>query len=306
MEEPKTLLEAVRHFEDHAHCVEFIVAYCWDGKLSCLRCGSLRMSQIKGRPTMSCKDCRYQQSIKVGTIFEKSPLPLSKWLPTVWLVANAKNAISSHEIGRAIGVTQKTAWFMAMRIREAVCTRNFKKLSGSVETDESYIGGREVFRHWDKKTGKVGGADKTAVWGAVERDGGRVVAKVITSQKVPDIQAEVLAHVDTSAKLYSDELTAYKGVGKKYASHGIVNHGEREYVKGDAHTNTIEAFWSLFKRGLKGTHIHVAPFHVDRYLDDQSFRYNHRKRTDSGRFQVSMSQIRGRRLTWNQLTGKAI
>jgi len=242
--------------------------------------------------------------VKVGTIFEKSPLSLSKWLPALWLMSNSKNAISSHELARALGVTQKTAWFMSHRIREAMREHSFQKLSGVIEADETFIGGKDKNRHANKKKHiQHGHGDTTIVLGMVER-GGRVTAKVVDSVKARDLKPAIRENIEQGSVLYTDELQSYKGLQKEYFR-DMVNHSEGQYVKGNAHTNTIENFWSLFKRGIKGTHIHISPFHLDRYLDDQAFRYTNRKTNDFGRFDLSVSKAQGKRLTWNQLTGKA-
>jgi len=301
---PRTLIEAVKHFSDNDTCVAFVVAHFWpDGEVCCIRCGSLAVKPIKGRPQFRCKDCKYDFSVKVNTIFEKSPLPLSTWLPALWLMGNSKNAISSHELSRALGVTQKTAWFMSHRIREAMRVGTFSKLSGVVEADETFIGGKDKNRHASKKKHIQGHGDTTIVLGMIER-GGRPVAKVVDSVKARDLKPEIRKHIEEGSVLYTDKLASYDGLHSEYYR-DTVNHSKGQYKKGNAHTNTIENFWSVFKRGLKGTHIHVSPFHLDRYIDDQAFRYTHRKTNDFGRFDLSVSQTRGKRLTWNQLTGKA-
>lgn len=302
---PKTLLQAVQHFADNDNCVEFVKQHFFpNGEVCCIRCGSVRVSPVKGRPQFRCKDCKYDFSVKVNTIFEKSPLPLSTWLPALWLVANSKNAISSHELSRALGVTQKTAWFMGHRIREAMKVGSFRKLSGVVEADETFIGGSDKNRHVGKKRrmNPYMPADKTVVMGMVER-GGHVTAKVVDNTKAYSLRPEIRKHIEQGSILYTDNHPSYDGLGGEYYR-DTVNHADGQYKKGDTHTNTIENFWSLFKRGLKGTHIHVSPFHLDRYINDQVFRYNHRKTNDLGRFDLNVSQTQGRRLTWNQLTGK--
>ncbi len=300
---PKTLIEAVQYFSNNDNCVAFVKEHFWpDGEVCCLRCGSLGVSPVKGRPQFRCKDCKYDFSVKVGTIFEKSPLPLSKWLPALWLMAATKNGISSHELSRSLGVTQKTAWFMSHRIREVMRTGSFKKLSGIVEADETFIGGSDTNRHASKKTHVRGRGSKTTVMGMIERKG-NVVAKVIDAPSEEVLHGEIRKHVEPESVLFTDSFKSYNGLGHEYWR-GTVNHSIGQYVRGDIHTNTIENFWSVFKRGIKGTHIHISPFHLDRYIDDQAFRYNNRKTNDYERFDISVKQAQGKRLTWNQLTGK--
>jgi transposase-like protein len=300
---PTTLIAAVRHFEDHKVCVEFVKRLHWpDGKVTCPRCKATHVKELATRQIWKCYGCKKQFSVKVGTIFEDSALPLSKWLIAMWLIANAKNGISSCEIGRSIGVGQKTAWFVMHRIRAAMANGTFRKLRGEVEVDETYIGGLEKNRHASQvKRYHAGGSGKTIVFGAVER-GGHVTAKVVDSRSARSLQGSVLDTVEKGAKLYSDEATQYKALGKVY-EHEFVNHSQGEYVKGNTHTNGIESFWALFKRGLKGTYIHVAPFHLDRYLSEQTFRFDLRKNNDFGRFEAVTDRVFGQRLTWKELTG---
>ena len=258
---------------------------------------------MKNRPQFRCKDCKYDFSVRVGTIFEKSPLPLSTWITAMWLMANTKNGISSHELGRSLGVTQKTAWFMSHRIREAMRTNSFRKLSGTVETDECYVGGsRTNWSNAKRAAIPLNYDHKTPVVASVARQG-EVIANVVPDVAEETVKAEVRKNVEPEAVLYTDQSNVYRGLGSEYW-HSTVNHSASEYVRGDVSTNTVEGFFGLFKRGLKGTHIHVEPFHLDRYLDDQAFRYNLRKSNDFGRFDVATSQTKGRRLTWNQLTGR--
>jgi transposase-like protein len=305
---PTTLLECVTYFNDGHNCVEFVKSICWpDGTCTCPRCESTNCLLLEKQQRWMCRDCRKQFSIKYNTIFEKSPLPLSKWLVAMWLVCNAKNGISSHELSRAIGVTQKSTWFMLHRIREAMRTGTFKKLSGVVEVDESYVGGSDTNRHMSKKrnvTGRQHDQSKTPVIGMMER-GGNVVAHVINDASENTLHANLKSHVEAGSVLYSDQWTAYRGLHKHYFR-DTVNHSKKQFVKGDAHTNTIEGYWSLFKRAYKGTWIHVAPFHLDRYLDEQSFRYNERKTNDGTRIQSALVNAYGRRLTWKELTAQSL
>lgn len=304
---PKTLLEAVTYFSIAENASEFVRRIHWpDGNAKCAHCDSHNVTLMAKYQRFHCKDCRKQFSIKYGTIFEHSPLPLSKWLPVMWLMANAKNGISSHEIARAVGVTQKTAWFMSHRLREVMRTGTFKKLSGTVEADETFIGGSDKNRHAHKRRrmNPYMPEDKTVVMGMVER-GGRVTAKVVDDTKARSLRPEIRKNIEAGSILYTDNHPSYDGLGGEYYR-DTVNHADGQYKKGDTHTNNIENFWSLFKRCVKGTHIQLSPFHLDRYLDEECYRYNMRKSNDAVRFDVAMSRVLGRRLTYNVLTGKAL
>jgi transposase-like protein len=245
--------------------------------------------------------------LKVGTIFEDSAIPLEKWLPTVWLLANCKNGISSYEVARALGVTQKTAWFMLHRVRKAMQSDSFGKLGGEVEVDETFIGGKARNMHLDKREEKItgtGGKDKAAVLGFLRR-GGEVRAGVIPNRKKATLQGMVRGQVAPGTALYSDSLASYEGLNADF-SHQVVDHAV-EYVRGRVHTNGLENFWSLLKRGIKGTYVSVEPFHLARYLDEETFRYNNRDEEigDAGRFSAALAKIVGKRLTYDELTGKA-
>jgi transposase-like protein len=243
--------------------------------------------------------------LKVGTLFEDSPLPLSKWLPVVWMIANCKNGISSYEVARALGITQKSAWFMLHRVRKAMHTGTFMKLDGEVEVDETFIGGKARNMHKDKREEKItgtGGKDKTAVMGFRQR-GGEVRVEVVPNRKKQTLQCMVKENVKAGAAIYSDALASYDGLDKEF-EHQVVDHAI-EYVHGRVHTNGLENFWSLLKRTLKGTYVAVMPFHLHRYLDEQTFRYNLRKGlNDAERFIYALSQIVNRRLTYKQLIGE--
>jgi transposase-like protein len=243
-------------------------------------------------------------SLKTGTIFEDSPISLEKWLPTAWLIINCKNGISSYEVHRGLGVTQKTAWFMLHRIRLAMQDGTFNKLGGEVEVDETFIGGKARNMHKAKRAEKItgtGGADKEIVFGMVER-GGKVVTGHVRTRSKKELQATIRERVEAGSAIFSDELKSYTGLEYEY-QHAVIDHAV-EYVNGNVHTNTMENFWSLLKRGLHGTYISVEPFHLFRYLDEQTFRYNNRSLTDAERFCAVMKQIVGRRVTYKQLTGK--
>ncbi len=312
MKAPKTLQEAIQHFGKEDNCREFMIAVRWlDGKVRCPQCDSEEVKYLPNAHLYKCyeKHPRQKFSLKVGTIFEDSPIGLDKWLPAVWLLVNCKNGISSYEVGRDLGVTQKTAWFMMHRIRLAVQCGSFQKLGtegGEVEADETFIGGKARNMHLSARKRRITGTgvkDKTAVMGILER-GGNVRTIVVPNRRKTALQAEVQKHVTAGAALYTDALRSYDGLASDYA-HQVIDHATK-YVDGRIHTNGLENFWSLLKRGIGGTYVSVEPFHLFRYLDEQTFRYNNRKELkDADRFQLAMSQIVGKRLTYAGLTGKA-
>ena len=308
MAEPTSLLEAVRHFSNYDNCHAFMVSARWPGgEVCCPRCGSLRVKWMASQRRWKCyeKHAKPQFSLKTGTVFEDSPLGLDKWLPAVWLIVNCKNGVSSYEIARALGVTQKTGWFMGHRIREALHAGSFEKLVGEVEVDETFIGGKAKNMHPDKRerviTGR-GAVDKVAVIGMLQR-GGRVRAEVVPNRKRGTLQKAVKRTVKVGAALFSDELASYKGLDALYR-HQVINHAV-EYVNGKIHTNGIENFWSLLKRALGGTYVSVEPFHLFRYLDEQAYRFNEREGSDASRFHRAMQKLAGKRLTYAELTGQA-
>jgi transposase-like protein len=306
---PKTLQDAIVYFADPDHCLDYLVARRWPNGVECPTCGRKDVSFIASRRVWQCKTRHpeAQFSVKVGTVFEDSPLGLNKWLPVVWMVANCKNGVSSYEIHRAIGVTQKTAWFMLHRIRLAM-QESGGKLQGQVEVDETFIGGKARNMHASKRNMKVTGSgptDKAIALGMVER-GGRVHVSAPSSRSREELEGTVREHVAAGAAIFTDEYTGYRHLhlGAEGYEHKVVNHAI-EYVNGNVHTNTIENFWSLLKRSLHGTYVSVEPFHLFRYLDEQAFRYNYRKDMNDGeRFSRTLSQIAGKRLTYTELTGK--
>lgn len=302
---PKSLLEAIRYYSSEVVCVEFLSTIFWGGgEKCCIKCGSTDIYGMRTRPAIKCRDCKKQFSLKSGTVMHNSPLPITKWIPAVWMVVNCKNGISSYEVARALNITQKSAWHLGHRIREGLAKEAGEKLTGSVEIDESYFGGLQKNRHADKVKSHGGSEGKTIVFGAVER-GGKVQARVIEDTHAATLQNQVLATVKIGSNLYSDEEKSYKALGVVY-DHATVNHKRGQYVKGNAHSNTIENYWSLVKRALKGTYIHVESFHLDRYLDEQGFRYDNRKDNDSGRFIKAATMLFGKRLTYEELTGASL
>ncbi len=305
---PTTLLEAIRYFSDADVATDFVAKLRWPSGPVCPRCGSVEHSYLTTRRVWKCKGCKKQFSVKLGTIFEDSPLGLDKWLPAVWLIANSKNGISSHELGRALGVTQKSAWFMLHRIRLAMQTGSFGKLEGEIEVDETYIGGKARNMHKDvrkrKITGRgsgVGGGDKTIIMGMRQRDG-EIRARVVPNVKRSTLHGHIHENVEPGSAIYTDVYQSYTGLDGVYA-HATVDHAQR-YVDGRAHTNGLENFWSLLKRSLHGTYVSVEPFHLFRYLDERLFAFNRCDRTDFDRFEAVLRAAAGRRLTYAELTGR--
>ena len=303
---PNTLLEAVTYFADPERCREFMVALRWPEGVRCPTCGHDKVSWLAraGRWQCSKRHPQRQFTMKTGTIFEDSPLPFSKWLPALWLIVNCKNGISSYEVARALGVTQKTAWYMGHRIRLALHHGSFKRMTWEVEVDETFIGGKARNMHNAQRKRRItgtGGADKTAVLGLMKR-GGEVRTMVVSNRKKPTLQNIIKQHVAAGSALYTDELASYEGLDAEYA-HGVINHTVK-YVDENVHTNTMECFWSLLKRALGGTYVSVEPFHLFRYLDEQAYRWNERFGTDLDRFRRALARVVGRRVTYSKLTGQ--
>lgn len=309
MDTPTTLLDASRYFADLDNCEAYMAEIRWpEGKPYCLSCGSDRVGRIETRRLLRCKDCRRQFSHKVGTIFEDSPLGLDKWFVAVWAIANCKNGISSHELGRAIGVTQKTAWFMLHRIRKAMETKDFSKFDGPAEADTTYVGGKADNMHAARREKLIhgrGAVGKTAVHGVLQRTAGeapsQVRAVVLAGADLSAERGQIARTVAPGAEVFTDDARIYDPLGETFR-HDAVDHS-REYVRGHVHTNGIENFWSLFKRTLNGTYTHVAPFHLGRYTTEQVFRFNARKGSDATRFRDALAGVFGRRLTYRLLAG---
>lgn len=315
MREPKSLQEAIIYFANPDNCIDYLAIRRWpDGRVLCPTCGSDKVKFNASRRLWQCSTHhpKRQFSIKVGTVMEDSAIGLNKWLTAAWLITNCKNGISSYEIARDVKVTQKSAWFMLHRIRLAMQDETLgSKFSGEVEADETFIGGKARNMHRDVHARRISGMgrnteDKIMVMGILER-GGKVRTKIIADRKQKTLHGEVKANVESGAALFTDTFGAYKGLESEY-EHQVVDHALR-YVEGRVHTNGLENFWSLLKRGIGGTYVAVEPFHLFRYLDEQSFRYNNRatkenKVTDADRFNMAVSSMVGKRLTFAELTGK--
>lgn len=321
---PNSLLEVIRYFSDVDVCIEFIASLRWLDGTVCPHCESKNVGFLKTRRIWKCRQCRKQFSVKTGTIFEESPIKLDKWLMAIWLVVNCKNGISSYEIARDLKVTQKSAWFMLHRIRLALRNGSWSKLGGSdgspVEVDETYVGGKVKNMHHTRKLkiqnelSKVAAwkqttryAGKTPIMGMFDRESRQVRAKVVPNVRRETLQNEILNNIHHGSSIFTDQAVAYDSLKDKYI-HDTVNHVD-SYVKGQVHTNSLENFWSLMKRGLSGTYVAVEPFHLSRYVDEQVFRFNNRSTKDNplddaDRFMLAVSQISGKRLTYAELTGK--
>lgn len=306
-EQPQTLIEVIRFFSDLDVATRYMAKLRWPDGPVCPACGLVdeKHYYLKTRRKWKCRSCRRQFSVKAGTIFEDSPIGLDKWLAAIWLLGNCKNGISSYELHRSIGVTQKTAWFMLHRIRTAMQTGSFeKKLSGEVEADETFVGGKAKNMHKKKREEKIqgrGASGKAIVMGLLERHG-EVRTRVVPDTKKKTLHVEVRENVEPGSELYTDALKSYEGLDPEYV-HQVIDHAEK-YAEGKVHTNGLENFWSLVKRCFHGTYVSAEPFHLFRYLDEEAFRFNNREDNDAVRFSKIAKSVAGRRLTYAQLTGE--
>lgn len=317
MKEPKTLIEAIRYFSDPDVAFEAAKELRFPNGVHCPACGRTDVRFIATRRMWECKEKhpRKQFSVKVGTIMEDSALGLDIWFAAIWSIANDKNGISSYEFARMTGITQKSAWHVLHRVRLAmkVAGHDGGKLDGTVETDETFIGGKAKNMHKSKRerVTKQHGSHaraKVMVAGVLKRTSDQALSHVrlgilhgfttSTGAVLPFIRA----NVEPGSEIMADSLPAYTGLRADYTLE-TVNHAAEEYVRGRVHNNGIENFWSLLKRSLGGTYVSVEPFHLARYLDEQAFRFNERKGTDGDRFRKLASSIAGLRLTWKELTG---
>ena len=302
---PKTLVDAVKYFSNIDLCNEYMKQVKWpEGKITCPKCGGDNIGELKTRRMLRCRagDCRKQFSYKVGTIFEDSPLGLDKWFVAVWCTTNCKNGISSYELARDLGITQKSAWHMLHRIRLAMQDGSLLKMTGTCEADETFVGAKAKNMHKFARATRIkgrGAVGKAIVQGVLQR-GGRVIAGVVGNTKRKTLMPNIRSVVAKGSTVYSDALKSYEGLSSDYI-HETVDHA-REYVRGDVHTNGMENFWSLLKRGINGTYISVMPWQLFRYVDEQVFRFNERRKTDSQRFDEVMKQVVGRRLQYAELT----
>lgn len=308
--QPKTLVEAIRYFADEDTCFEYMVKMRWPDGITCPHCGCKEIGFISTIKKWRCKnhDCKKRFSLKSGTIMEDSPLGLDKWLTAIWLIANAKNGISSCELARSIGVTQKTAWFMLHRIRLAMDNGSLEKFQGEVEADESFVGGKAKNMHESRRKAKIqgrGGSGKAIVLGVLERSKekgeSKVQACVVQNRDRQTLKREIEQRLEKGSTLITDEHSGYDALNAEYVRL-VVNHTEK-YVDGNIYTNGIENFWTLLKRCIKGTYVSVEPFHLYRYVTEQTYRFNHRKGHDGDRFVRLLGRLAGKRITYKQLIG---
>ncbi len=303
----KNLIEATQYFSEKQTCIDYLTTLRWNGVITCPHCSNEKVYVLNGKnKRFKCASCRKQFSSIKGTIFENSPISLQKWFVAVYILTSHKKGISSIQLGKDLGVTQKTAWFMGQRIRFALQTKSFAKpsIDSIVECDETYIGGKNKNRDSIKKVVHSQGRsvkDKVPVFGLVVRNG-HVSAMTVRDTTKGTIQPLIAKHVCEGTNIMTDEWLAYKGLGEKY-KHSIVQHGEGVYVIGISHTNTIEGFWSLLKRGIVGIYHQVSSKHLDKYIDEFEFRYNSRQKSEFERFE-SMLSLSSKRLTYATLTAK--
>jgi transposase-like protein len=316
MDTPTTLQEAIEFFANPDNCLAYMVQMRWpDGRVICPTCNQLDPRYLANQRRFECrkKHPKRQFSVKVGTIFEDSPIPLKSWLLAVWQIVNCKNGISSYELARALGVTQKTAWFMNHRIRLAMLDDAGGKLDGEVEVDETYIGGKARNMNRQQRRKNLAGAGyknawagKVAVMGLLQRHPEKGKSKVRTvpvdSIRKHRLNQEVGKRVEDGSTVYTDALASYQPLSLYY-QHKVIDHAEK-YVDGVVHTNGLENYWSLLKRAIRGTYVSVEPFHLFRYLDEQAFRFNERRASDAARFAQTLQKVVGRRVTFSQLTAR--
>lgn len=316
----KSLIELCRYFKDEKTCFDFLEQQIWaNGQPACPHCGSLHVYTRKNRSKNPAKEgvreykcaekgCNKNFTSTVGTIFEGSKLPLQTWFCAIWLCTTSSKGISSHNLAKQLGITQKSAWFVLSRIREMFKQTAPHMLTGEVEIDETYVGGKEANKHKNKRRDKgiTGATGKSPMVGLLQRDG-NMVLRVIDADKAngETIKPIVRQHVSPEAIIYTDGFGAYKDLNKEFAGHGIVLHDKGEYVNGNVHTNTIEGFWSIMKRGIIGVYHFTSHKHLQRYCDEYTYRYNTRKEDSVEKFAKAIEHVAKARITYQTLIGKA-
>lgn len=297
-----SLIQMMEAIPDEQAAIDHFTAIRWKNGAFCPHCGSLKVYHFSDRRNHKCGDCRKRFSIRVGTIFEDSKLPLRKWLLAIWLITSHKKGIASTQLAKDIGITQKSAWFVTQRLREAIRTQSFNRtLKGEVEADETFVGGKEKNKHaWQRTGGKQGGKGKIAVLGVLER-GGELRTTITPDMGAKSVQRVIREHVEPGAALMTDEHGSFVGLSADYHHHRV-NHSKGEYVRHYIlHSNGIESVWALFKRQIVGTHHWLSPKHLNRYLGEMTWRFNLREMEEGDRVNALLSQTAGR-LTYKELT----
>lgn len=297
----KSISDLLKAFPDEETCIKHLEALRWNGNVVSPFDETSKVYVCKGNK-YRCKNTGKYFNIKTNTIFDNTKLGLQKWFLAIYIVTSHKKGISSLQLGRDLDITQKSAWFMLQRIRKCFGIENNNTLDNEVEADETYIGGKNKNRHADKKIeGSQGRSakDKTPVVGMVEREG-KLNAKAVENVKHATLSREIISNVKENAKLYTDEWLGYKGLERIY-DHGIVKHNQSQYVVGRIHTNTIEGFWSLLKRGIVGIYHFTSKKHLQMHVDEFVFRYNTRNKTTQSRFNILLSNLENK-LTYKTLT----
>ena len=299
----KNLKDLMNQLKDEALCIEYFIQLRWNGKPVCPHCCHPQPYRLKGGRLFRCsaKTCKKNFSLTVGTIFEKSKIPLSSWMAAVWVITGHKKGISSHQLARDLGVTQKTAWFMNHRIRLIMGDPDPAPLDNIVEVDETYVGGKfaNMNRGKRKQWQESGHDNKVAVMGLLEREG-KARLTIIGANTFKDV---IKDNVEPEATVMTDSHLAYQGLALDYAGHGVDNHSEMQFRDGIAYTNTVEGFFSQLKRSIFGIYHSVSPKHLQRYCEETSYRYNTRKVTDKERFVATLKNSAGR-LTYKELIQK--
>lgn len=316
MSEQINLVELAQHFSDEDSAREFFENMRWKNGAICPHCESVGAYKIEANSTKGrkarkglwkCKECKEQFTVTVGTIFESSRIPLNKWLLAIHLICSSKKGMSAHQLHRMLGITYKSAWFMAHRIRYAMTQEPlFSKLSGTVEVDETYVGGKAKNMHKSVRENRIKGrgtVDKAPVVTLVERDG-RVKSQYMENVTGANLKKALIESVEVTAIVNSDESPSYSFVEKTFAEHHAVNHKKDEYVRGNAHVNTAESVHALLKRGIVGTFHHVSKKHLHRYLNEFDFRFNARKISDGERTVKAIESVSGKRLMYKEPKNK--